>query len=217
MDNFDNEKNQVEKENTPTHQKEKHKKKFQQEIDALENMDKEEIIKEYIKLLSEEKKLVDLVEEKEKESTEYLDRYRRALAETENTRKRFIQERQEILKYSNFNIVTDLLNVLDDFERATLLGKSSNPPLENFIEGIEMIEKQFQDLLFKKYGVEKYGKEGDEFDPNIHNAISVNEGEFDNEMIGEVFRSGYKLHDRIIRPAEVRVNKPKSLWIKIFR
>jgi len=214
MDNFDNKNNQnnqdnQEKEKSSIQNKEKHKKKFQQEINVLESMGKEEIIKEYIKLLSEERKLSSLIVEKERESTEYLDRYRRALAETENARKRFIQERQEILKYSNFNIVTDLLTVLDDFERATLLGKTSNPTLENFIQGIEMIEKQFQDLLFKKYGVEKYGKEGDEFDPNIHNAISVTDGDFDKEVIGEVFRSGYKLHDRIIRSAEVRVNKPK--------
>jgi molecular chaperone GrpE len=208
MDNLNSENKQEEKEKSSTHQKEKYKKKFQQEISVLENLNKEEIMKEYVKLLSEEKKLSELITEREKESTEYLDRYRRALAETENTRKRFIQERQEILKYSNFNVITDLLTVLDDFERATLLGKTTNLTLENFIQGIEMIEKQLQDLLFKKYGVEKYGKEGDEFDPNIHNAISVTEGDFDKETIGEIFRSGYKLHDRIIRPAEVKVNKP---------
>jgi len=212
MDNFDNGNNQnnkVEKEKSSAPPKEKHRKKFQQEIDVLKNMDKEEIIKEYIKLLSEEKKLGELIVEKEKESIEYLDRYKRALAETENARKRFIQERQEILKYSNFNIITDLLTVLDDFERATLIGKTTNPTLENFIQGIEMIEKQFQDLLFKKYSVEKYGQEGDEFDPNIHNAISMTEGDFDREIVSEIFRSGYKLHDRVIRPAEVKVNKPK--------
>ncbi len=210
MNKTDNENNKEEKDDISSHHhKEKHKKKFQAEVEMLEGMEKEEIIKEYIKLLSEERKLNEIITEKEKESTEYLDRYRRALADIENTRKRFIQERQDSLKYSNFNIIADLLTVLDDFERATTIGKTSNPTLESFIQGIEMIEKQFQDLLFKKYGVEKYGEVGEEFDPNIHNAISMTEGDFDNETIGEVFRSGYKLHDRIVRPAEVKVNKPR--------
>ena len=72
-----------------------------------------------------------------------------------------------------------------------------------------MIEKHFADLLFKKYGVIKYGKKDEEFDPKIHTAVIAEEGDFESEIVLDVLRMGYILHDRVIRAAQVKVGKPK--------
>ena len=147
--------------------------------------------------------------EKESESLDYLDRYRRSLAEVENMRRRTQTEKQENLKYANFNIVSDLLVIFDDFDRAIEHGKKDPCETTSFLEGIEMIAMQFGELLFKKYGVVKYGEINDLFDPNIHQAFMMEEGEYEKETIIEVFRKGFMLHDRVIRPAQVKIGKPK--------
>jgi molecular chaperone GrpE len=72
-----------------------------------------------------------------------------------------------------------------------------------------MIQKQFEDLLFKKYGVEKYGEAGEEFNPERHQAVMMEVGDYKEETVVEVFRSGYALHERVIRPAQVKVGKPE--------
>jgi len=128
----------------------------------------------------------------------------------ENLRKRTAQEKQDSLKYANFNIISDLLVILDDFERAIESGKNGVVDINNYIQGIEMIERQFLDLLFKKYGVVKYGEKEEEFNPHIHQALMMEEGDCEKEIISEVFRKGYMLHDRVIRPAHVKVCKPKK-------
>ena len=101
--------------------------------------------------------------------------------------------------------------VLDDFQRAIDSAKADEKmELKHFIEGVDMIEKQFADLLFKKYGVIRFCEINDEFDPKIHLAMMAEQGEYENEKVLEVFRKGYLLHDRVIRPAEVKIGKPKE-------
>ena len=209
-ENKENTENKTENSEKDVHAKEHHKKKFQTEMDKLESLGKEDIIKEYIKVLSDNEKLTVFAAEKEKESTEYLDRYRRGLAEVENVRRRLTAEKQDFMKYANFNIVSDLLTILDDFQRAIDTANAGNVDFENYKTGIEMIEKQFIDLLFKKYGVVKFGESGEEFDPAKHQAVLMEEGEFEKEEIVEVLRSGYQLHDRVIRPSQVKIGKPKN-------
>lgn len=189
--------------------KERHKKKHGEENEKLLKLSKEEIIKEYDRVLNENEKLKISLVEKEKESIEYLDRYRRALADMENLRKRVTAEKQDSLKYANFNMVGDLLTILDDFERAVESANSGSVEFNSYKTGIEMIEKQFADLLFKKYGVSKFGEKGEEFDPNLHSAMLMEEGDFKREEITEVFRKGYSLHDRVVRAAQVKIGKPK--------
>ncbi len=196
-------------------EKEEETKKDKKDIDALmeklKKCDNDELIKIYIKSLKDKDKTKKALDEKEKEVQELLDKYRRSLAEMENLRKRMIIEKQDSLKYANFNIISDLLIILDDFERAIISAKNDEKTeLSHFVEGIDMIEKQLADLLFKKYGVVKYCEPNEEFDPKIHLAMTLEEGEFENEMVLEVYRKGYKLHDRVIRAAEVKVGKPKE-------
>ncbi|HOF02060.1 MAG TPA: nucleotide exchange factor GrpE [Spirochaetota bacterium] len=188
----------------------------EKEIDAeeIEGSNDEEIKKDAGEkkkkdaLLKEIEELKSASQAKEKEAADYLDKYRRVLAEMENLRKRTQADKQDFLKYANFNIVSDFLVILDDFQRAIDAGKDPNTDLESYVSGIELIEKQILDLLFKKYGVKKYGDPGEEFDPNIHQAVMMEEGDFDKEEIIEVFRKGYMLHDRVVRSAQVKVGKP---------
>lgn len=191
-------------------EKEKHEKKDDLH-EKLMHEDKENIIKRFIKLHHENEKHKHTLKEKENEANENFDKYRRALAEYENLRKRTILDKQDALKYANFNIISDLVTLLDDFQRAIdSAKKDEKTDLKTFVEGIEIIEKQFIDLLFKKYGVVRYGEQGEEFDPNIHSAMMAVESDYNKETVIEVFRKGYKLHDRVIRAAEVKIGKPKK-------
>lgn len=177
-----------------------------------EEASKEELLEELKKLQSictETEDLKKNLAEKTEEANKNFDLYKRALADVENIRKRSANEKQEVLKFGNFNIVSDLLVVLDDFDRALVSGKQDNTEKDAIIEGIEMIQKQFEDLLFKKYGVEKYGESGEEFNPERHQAVMMEVGDYKEETVVEVFRSGYALHERVIRPAQVKVGKPE--------
>ena len=131
-----------------------------------EEASKEELLEELVKLKnaeSENESLKKELSEKKIDAEKNFDLYKRALADVENIRKRSANEKQEVLKFGNFNIVSDLLVILDDFDRALMSGKQENTAKESIIEGVEMIQKQFEDLLFKKYGVEKFGTAGEEF------------------------------------------------------
>ncbi len=177
-----------------------------------EEASKEELLDELKKLQTESTEVDELkknLADKTEEANKNFDLYKRALADVENIRKRSANEKQEVLKFGNFNIVSDLLVILDDFDRALTSSKQENTAKEAIIEGVEMIQKQFEDLLFKKYGVEKYGESGEEFNPERHQAVMMEVGDYKEETVVEVFRSGYALHERVIRPAQVKVGKPE--------
>lgn len=130
------------------------------------------------------------------------DRYLRTLAEYENYRKRTSKELDARVATAKIDVIQELLPVIDNFERAAF---NSGADFETYKKGVEMIEKQFSDII-KKLGVESYGEKGDEFDPNIHSAVMHEDSEYYKENeITEVFMKGYKLGDRIIRPATVKV------------
>lgn len=177
-----------------------------------EDASKEELLNELKRIQTESADVAELkknLADKTEEANKNFDLYKRALADVENIRKRSANEKQEVLKFGNFNIVSDLLVILDDFDRALASGKQENTAKEAIIEGVEMIQKQFEDLLFKKYGVEKYGESGEEFNPERHQAVMMEVGDYKEETVVEVFRSGYALHERVIRPAQVKVGKPE--------
>lgn len=171
----------------------------------------EDIIEKYIELGKNIQDKDKEIEKLKADINEITDKYKRALAEMENLRKRTVLEKQESLKYANFNIIADFLTILDDFQRAIDSAKSDNElDIKNFLSGIEMIEKQFIELLFKKYGTKRFGEKGDKFDPQLHQALMMVEGDFQEEVVIEVFRNGYMLHDRVVRHAQVKVGKPKN-------
>jgi len=180
-------------------------------VEKLKKETQDDLIKKYIKQIIETNKLKDDIKKKETESFDYIDKYKRTLAEMENLRKRTAIDKQDSLKYANFNIINDFLGILDDFQRAIESARNDEKlEIKTFLDGIEMIEKQFIDLLFKKYGTKKFGDKGDKFDPQMHQALMMEEGDFEDETVTDVFRSGYLLHDRVVRHAQVKVGKPKK-------
>jgi molecular chaperone GrpE len=147
----------------------------------------------------------DLQSELEKaraQSAAYLDRAARIQAEFDNFRKRNVREQQDYRDYALVDALKTMLPILDSLDRAL---KTNAASLEDFRSGIELIDKQFHDAL-SKLGVEPLSAEGESFDPNLHQAVQMvdtNEVE-DNHVIDELQR-GYRIKDRLLRPAMVRV------------
>ena len=133
---------------------------------------------------------------------------KRQQAEFENYRKRTIREKEEFGKYAIIPVIKDLLSVADNFERALKVEVDEHN--QDFIKGFEMINKQLLDL-FAKHGVMAVDGLGHAFDPSFHQAIQFEEKEdHDLETVAEVYQKGYKLDDRVIRTATVKIYKPIS-------
>lgn len=126
----------------------------------------------------------------------------RTLAEYDNFRKRSLKEKEAIAGDSKALALAELLPVLDNFERAAM---NSEADFESYKKGVEMTFGSFMDVL-RKLGVEQFGEPGEQFDPNIHNAVMHCEDEsLDENVITDVFSKGYKLGDRVLRHAMVKV------------
>jgi molecular chaperone GrpE len=136
------------------------------------------------------------------ERTAYLDRAARIQAEFENYRKRSEKQQQEFKEYALAGAMTTLLPILDSLDRALNTKAAS---LEDFHSGIELIDKQFHDAL-AKLGVQPVSAVGEPFDPNLHQAIQmVDTDEVEDNHVLDELQRGYKLKDRLLRPAMVRV------------
>ena len=137
-----------------------------------------------------------------------LDRLARLQAEFDNARKRNAKEQQEFRDYALADAVKSLLPIVDSFDRALASGQSG----AEFVNGVQLINRQFHDAL-GKLGVQPIEAAGQAFDPNIHQAVQMVESDEvpDHHVIDELQR-GYKLKDRLLRPAMVRVatNKKSS-------
>jgi len=147
--------------------------------------------------MNEEEKIIENLEEDTEDLAEdaedYLEHLQRLQAEFNNFQKRVQKEKETLLQFANKELLLQLLEVHDNFERAL---KSEG----NIEEGVEMIFKQSNDLL-KKEGVTEVSNEG-EFDPNLHEAVSK-EGD-DNKITG-VFQKGYTFKDKLLRPSKVKL------------
>ena len=142
------------------------------------------------------------VEALKKELADAKDSHLRSLAEYDNFRKRSQREKDAVYGDAKANTLALLLPVIDNFDRAAE-NKTDDP--EVYKKGIEMIISQFSDIL-KRLEVERFGEVGDEFDPNMHNAVMhVENDELPANTIADVFEKGYKMGDRILRFATVQV------------
>lgn len=171
----------------------------EQETKNAKTADKQEK-KDLSKLKGEVKKLTGELETKNKEYDELSDKYMRMIAEYDNFRKRSQKEREQTYASAYEEALSEFLPMADNLERSLAYAGT-----ENFTKGIEMIVRQFSDTL-KKLGIEEFGARGDEFDPNLHNAVMKTEDETLGEnTIAEVLQKGYKKGDRILRHAMVKV------------
>jgi len=139
------------------------------------------------------------------EIAELKDRSVRTLADFDNFRKRVERERDEARRYSSSDLLRELLGVVDNLER----GMESAGSVEDLKEGLKMVLKQFKEVL-RGSGVLPVEAEGERFDPAVHDAVSqVLSETADVPMVDSVLQSGYKLHDRLLRPAMVVVAMPE--------
>jgi molecular chaperone GrpE len=136
------------------------------------------------------------------ERATYLDRLARLQAEFDNFRKRSAREQQEFREYALADALKQFLPMLDSLDGAV---KTENADASDFRSGIELIDRQFHDVL-SKLGVEPIEAAGQAFDPNLHQAIQMVETDDvpENHVVDEMQR-GYRLRDRLLRPAMVRV------------
>lgn len=130
-------------------------------------------------------------------------------AENDNWRKRMLAQKEEAVAYANESLLSDLLDSLDNFDR-TLEAAKDVKEAKPIVDGIKMINKSLVSMLENKYNLVSFGKEGEDFDPEIHEAIGMQEGDVKKEKLLQVYLKGYKLKDRIIRHAKVMVVKPKE-------
>ena len=142
--------------------------------------------------------------ETEKQLAEMNAKYVRLMADFQNQKKRFEKEKADIYQFANEDIVKSLLEVIDNFERAL---DASQDDGSKFREGMEMIFKQLMGAL-EKAGVSEIKALGEEFDPNFHNAVMMEEtDEFESNKVSGVMQKGYTLNSKVIRPSMVKVAK----------
>ena len=148
----------------------------------------------------------DLLEMERTRAQNMEDRYLRVNAEFENYKKRMLRESSDRFKFFNLDLIKELLPSLDNIDRAISHAKSDNTDVESIIVGLEMVDKMTHEV-FEKFGVTRVKTVGEEFDPNIHQAVGVDDSASvpDNQVVEECL-GGYALHGRIIRPAMVRVS-----------
>lgn len=145
--------------------------------------------------------------ELEAKNKELHNQYLMAMADFDNYRKRMIKEKQEAFDYANANLLTDLLESIDNFDRA-LDAAATATDVSSVVDGVKMIRNQLVSMLENKYNLAGYGEKGDAFDSNIHEAIGSMAGPVAEPVCSEVYLKGYKLKDRIIRYAKVMVQMP---------
>ena len=158
------------------------------------------------KELTPEEKIAEL----EKENADLKDQLLRRAADFDNYRKRMIKEKQETFDYANANLLADLLESLDNFDR-TVEASATATDVKTIVDGIKMVKGSLVQMLENKYGLASYAVEGDEFDPDIHEAIGrVEEEGIEKETLKQIYLKGYKLKDKVIRNAKVMVSVPKN-------
>jgi molecular chaperone GrpE len=141
----------------------------------------------------------------QKERDDFYDRLLRKTAEFDNFRKRVERDRKEMIEWAAADVIGDLLSIVDDFDRA--LEAPAPPEAQSYKAGLELIQRQLAELL-KKRGVSTVVALGADFDPHLHQAVAYEEvpGAREGEVVG-VMAKGYKLGDRLLRPALVKVAK----------
>lgn len=169
-----------------------------------DGLQEEEIQAETAETAQEEEAAEAPAEEKKEMSAEdeaLNVKYMRLMADFQNFKRRTEKEKSDIYAFANEKIVSELLNVIDNFERA--LEHSAEG--DSFAEGMNMIFKQLQGVL-EKAGVSEINAQGEDFDPNFHNAVMTEDSEeYESGKVTAVLQKGYILNNKVIRPSMVKV------------
>ena len=171
------------------------------------NQNNEEIKKELEELTKKCNELSAMNNQLIEEKNELIEKVKIAQAETINYRKRKDEEVSYLLKYANEDLIKELIELTDNFERAIKLDDNDlTDELSKFLDGFKIMYATLTNIL-KNYGVEEISRVGQLFDPNQEEALLTDsvEGKANEEVL-EVLLKGYKLKDKVIRPASVKVN-----------
>lgn len=175
-----------------------------QEVVEEANEVEQELVDEVID--NEDETVDSEFEALKQEKDDLYHRLLRVQAEYDNFRKRTQKEKEADRKYKSQSIVTELLPVVDNFERA-LQVEVKDESAKSVVEGLNMVYRQLKDAL-QKEGVEEIKTEGEVFDPHLHQAVmQVEDEQYESNTVVEELQKGYKLKDRVIRPAMVKVNQ----------
>jgi molecular chaperone GrpE len=149
----------------------------------------------------------EMLRQAELNAQEHHDAWLRAKAETENVRRRALEDVEKARKFALDKFAGDLLAVKDSLEAA--LGTGDSASVESLKSGVELTLKQLVSV-FEKNNVKEINPMGEKLDPNYHQAIGMVDGAGEANTVAQVLQKGYALNERILRPALVMVTKPKA-------
>jgi len=182
--------------------------------EKLEEQEEKEVNQASEGMDSAEQETVETVIEEESENVvaklqaeveEFQNKYLRLNADFQNFRKRSEKEKTDLFKYANEKLIVELLPLVDNMERA--LDHIDEENKASVVDGLKMIHKGFIDTLTKN-GVEAIEAVGEEFDPQIHNAVMMEDSEeHDSNIIIDEFQKGYRLKEKVIRHSMVKVSQ----------
>ena len=178
------------------------------EQDAKINNEMLKLEEEINSLTEENKKLNEENDQFKIDKEELVNKVKLAQAELINYRKRKDEETASILKYANEDIIKELINVKDNFERALQVKEENmTDELNKFLSGFKLMYDELSNILVK-FGVEEINRVGQIFDPKEEQALLTDSlPDHEDEEVLEVLLKGYKLKDRVIRPASVKINQ----------
>lgn len=149
------------------------------------------------------------IEKLKQERDQYLDLAKRVTAEFENYKKRSEINFNNQVTYQQHKLIKEFLTIYDNLERAVIAAEETKN-FEDFDKGIQLISEQFKKTL-NQFGIEEISALGEEFDPNLHEALMMQEtDDVKKETIAQVYEKGYRLDGKVVRPAKVIVHKPKN-------
>ena len=152
--------------------------------------------------------LTEQVNQLTKEKDELIEKIKYSQAELVSYRMRKDEETANLLKFASQDLITELIPLIDNFESAIKLASgSNNPDISKYLTGFQLMYTSFVEIL-KKYGVEEINRVGRVYDPKLEQAmVASNDPSQPDDIVLEVLQKGYKLKDRVIRPASVRINQ----------
>jgi molecular chaperone GrpE len=190
--------------------------KKQREDESLKNEKKDKYINkniDEIETTKDELKVDDQIEKKsenyETEISKLREEKLRLLAEMENLRKRFEREKSESIKFGSSKLARDILSPNDNLIRALKNipeDKKISEPINNFINGLKMVQKEFTAIL-EKHGINQINALNKKFDHNLHQAMLEIETDEEEGIVVQELQSGYTMHERLLRPSMVGVSK----------
>jgi molecular chaperone GrpE len=148
-------------------------------------------------------------EEHKRRADIYLDLAQRTQADFQNYKRRMEQERERLVKDANSDLLRRVLPVLDDLERA-LAHVPGELADDSWAHGVQLIDQKLNAVL-EQEGLRRIGAEGEPFDPHVHEAVAYEEHpEYGEGQVAGVYRPGYQLHERVLRPAQVAVARARA-------